>query len=197
MKGIGYFEGRSLQRALSLHICVPAILGSGLKGPRSFLSKVPVHGLHRDVLVQCLFSKLATFRRNRPSVKAECRRVMEVEFHTYSALLLSSKRDICVQNIVLVYPNLERKNGNQSDHRLGSGYLDGSRKVATGSLTVPDSNADETRIHWFASAKRIRGAVRAYVHNVVETEHKTHLNVSQHQGHMMCCLPTQRPLPRC
>lgn len=45
-------------------------------------------------------------------------------------------------------------------------------RVITGSLTVPDSNADETRIHWFASAKGIckRRTVRAYVHNIVETE---------------------------
>ena len=37
-------------------------------------------------------------------------------------------------------------------------HLDGSKRVTAGSLTVPDSNADETRIHWFASAKEIRDA---------------------------------------
>ena len=71
--------------------------------------------------------------------------------------LFPLKRVIRAHNIVLVHTNLEQKNGNQSDHRLSDEHLDGSR-VATGSLTVPDSNADETRIHWFASVKEKRGA---------------------------------------
>lgn len=96
---------------------------SGSKGPAPFLSKVPMHGLHRGILIQSLFSKLATFnRRNRLSMNTEHREA-EVKFRTDSALFLSSKRNVIVQDVILVYPDLRKKDRNQGDHRLSSEHL--------------------------------------------------------------------------
>jgi len=74
--------------------------------------------------------------------------------------------------------------GSSSEHRA-------SREAATGpSLTVPASSADETRMHWFASAKETKGghAVRAYIPGSADVETSTgpHLNVTRHQDRMTC-----------
>jgi hypothetical protein len=124
-----------------------------------------VHGLHGSVLVQSLFSKFATFQRNRLSIKIEHGRVEKDGFHTDSALFLSSKRNVVVQDVVLVHPDLRWKTVGSPPEQRRSRY---NEEVSTRTLTVPASNADETRMHWFASSEEkhneMKGRmVRAYV----------------------------------
>ena len=81
----------------------------GSKGPRSLFSKIPMHGLDRDVLVQRLFSKFTTFRPTRSSIKKI--RTPPGECHTDSALFLSTERNVVVQYVILVYPDLTEWDG--------------------------------------------------------------------------------------
>ena len=80
-----------------------------------------MHGFHRDVLVQSLLSKFATFQKSCLSIKTEHR---EDKLHTDSALFLSPKWNVIVQNGELVHPDLRKESENQADHRVANEHLD-------------------------------------------------------------------------
>ena len=85
------------------------------------------------------------------SIKTQQFRIHKDEIRTDPALFLSSKRNVTVYGAVLVHPDLIKNKGKQPDQseRWESRYTDG---VAARPLTVPASRADETRMHWLASA---------------------------------------------
>lgn len=50
------------------------------------------------------------------------------EHRTNSTLLLSTKRNVVMQYVVLVYPDLTKQNGDCADHRLYGGHFAGLQR---------------------------------------------------------------------
>lgn len=63
-ENVCYFKEMKLIQgaAVALSDIDPPMTLRGSKGPRDFLSKVPMYSLDRDVLVQSLFPKFASFQ---------------------------------------------------------------------------------------------------------------------------------------